>query len=99
VKFEFVGEARVVFWKSSSSLVAMFATFFGCLALTAPHVAMIQPFVKPGLYVFITFLVDISPGVAPALAAAVPFCRVIKQDRLRELTGHANPQPGERHDQ
>lgn len=99
MKFEFVGEARVVFWRSSSSLLGIAATVFGAIAAMQGHLPLLQPLLSPKLFVAVTLFADACPQIAVALTAAIPFARIMKQDRLRELTGHANPQPGEQHDQ
>lgn len=93
MKFELVGEARVVFVRSSSSLLAMAATFFGAIAAMQSHLPLLQPMLSPRIYVGVTLFADACPQIAVALTAAIPFARIWKQDRLRELTGHANPQP------
>lgn len=93
-RLEFVGEARIVFWKSSSSLLGILATIFGAIAAMQGHLPLLQPMLSPKLFVGVTLFADACPQIALALTAAIPFARIIKQDRLRELTGAANPQPG-----
>lgn len=100
MRFEFVGEARVVFWRSSSSLLGIAATAFGAIAAMQGHLPLLQPMVSPKVFAGLTLFADACPQIAVALTAAIPFARIMKQDRLRELTGHANPQPDEvPHDQ
>lgn len=93
MKLELVGEARIVFWRSSASLLAILATIFGAIGAMQSHIGLLQPLVGPKLFVALSLLVDAAPQIALGLTAAVPFARIVKQDRLRELTGAANSQP------
>lgn len=93
MKFELVGEARIVFWRSSSSLLAIGATAFGAIGAMGSHINLVQPMMGPKMFAFVAFLTDAAPQIALGLTAAIPFARIVKQNRLRELTGAANPPP------
>lgn len=93
MKLSLVGEARIVFWRSSSSVLGMLAAAIGAFGAMQGHLPLLQPLVSPKIFAAISLAGDAAPGIAAALAAAVPVARIIKQDRLRELTGAANPQP------
>jgi hypothetical protein len=94
MKLSLVGEARVVFWRSSASILGMLAAAVGAFGAMQSHLPLLQPLLGPKLYALVVLAADAAPGIAASLAAAVPFARIVKQDRLRELTGAANPQPG-----
>lgn len=94
MKFELVGEAKIVFWRSSSSILGMLAAAFAAFAAMQGHLSLVQPLVGAKTFATLALICDASPTIAATLAGAVPFARVIKQQRLRDLTGAANPQPG-----
>jgi hypothetical protein len=98
MKFSFVGEARIVFWRSSASLLGMLAAVVGAFGAMQGHLPLLQPLIGTKLFAAVSLACDAAPTIATALAAAVPFARIVMQDRLRELTGAANPQPGVIHD-
>lgn len=93
MKLSFVGEARIVFWRSSSSLLGIVATVLGAIGAMQSHLQLLQPLLGPKLFAAVTLFADACPQLAIGVTAAIPFARIIKQDRLRELTGAANPQP------
>lgn len=83
-----------MFWRSSASILGMLAALFAAIAAMKDHLSLLQPLISPAKYAAVVLVGDSSAGIAATLAAAVPFARIIKQDKLRELTGAANPQPG-----
>ncbi|MDR5757039.1 hypothetical protein [Caballeronia sp. LZ035] len=83
MKFELVGQAKTVLFKSSASLLGMAAAAFGALAQFQDQLPMIQAYVPPRTFALVSL----------ACAIAVPLARIIKQEQLREATAAANPQP------
>lgn len=89
MKLQFVEKARVVFWRSSSSVLGIIATALGAISAMQAHLQLLQPLLGPKLFAAVALFADACPQLALGVTAAIPFARIIKQDRLRELTGGA----------
>lgn len=83
MKFELVGEWKTVIVRSSASLLGMAAAALGLIAEVAPNLPQLQGLVSQHTFTILSIV----------CAVAVPLARVVKQDKLREATGAANPQP------